>query len=370
MENPAKTALVLGGGAPNATLMAGALLAFLDHKVQFDIISTSGAGALIGLLYLVPRGKSPAEALKATPNYGISDLLYNGFPVNYKVFQKSWPFSNYDTLVQSWLKYNPFYSANPKNPYQRLMNDWLLLMASLWKPTDLTYWSKGLCANVPFIEQVIDFEALRNVREEFYINAYNIRTREMECFDKSEITAAHFRAAMAYPFIYPPVEINGDFYIEGATKDCLNFKNLLNSKDASGKLVPRNDIKTIVVFDVLGAEQLIHVPNDLWDAYNISIITPLVEIAMDDIKIFEAEHLRKYPGLDLFKVDFYGDLQEEADRVFAHALDWSFDNLQKLFELGYQAGERFCQRYWKDGRFLHAPEAAAEWPLVTTEVAG
>ena len=49
----AKTALVLGGGAPNATLMSGALVAFAAAGVHFDVISTAGAGALIGLLYVL-----------------------------------------------------------------------------------------------------------------------------------------------------------------------------------------------------------------------------------------------------------------------------------------------------------------------------
>jgi hypothetical protein len=49
-----KKALVIGGGAPNSALVAGALVAFVDRGVRFDVISTSGAGALMGLLY-TPR---------------------------------------------------------------------------------------------------------------------------------------------------------------------------------------------------------------------------------------------------------------------------------------------------------------------------
>ena len=49
-------ALVLGGGAPNLTLMAGAVAALDDAGVEFDVVSTSGAGMLIGLLYAAPKG--------------------------------------------------------------------------------------------------------------------------------------------------------------------------------------------------------------------------------------------------------------------------------------------------------------------------
>jgi hypothetical protein len=37
-----KTAQLIGGGAPNSTLIAGALAAFLDAGIRFDVISTSG----------------------------------------------------------------------------------------------------------------------------------------------------------------------------------------------------------------------------------------------------------------------------------------------------------------------------------------
>lgn len=57
-------ALVLGGGAPNLTLMAGAVTALDDAGVEFDIVSTSGAGMLIGLLYAAPKGGDRAAALK------------------------------------------------------------------------------------------------------------------------------------------------------------------------------------------------------------------------------------------------------------------------------------------------------------------
>src|SRR5262249_50016108 len=50
-------ALVLGGGAPNLTLMAGAVAALDDAGVEFDVVSTSGAGMLIGLLYAAPKGR-------------------------------------------------------------------------------------------------------------------------------------------------------------------------------------------------------------------------------------------------------------------------------------------------------------------------
>jgi len=46
VDTKSRTALVLGGGAPNSALMAGALAAFQEEGVTFDVVSTSGAGGL------------------------------------------------------------------------------------------------------------------------------------------------------------------------------------------------------------------------------------------------------------------------------------------------------------------------------------
>ena len=82
-----KKALVIGGGAPNSTLIAGALAAFLAEGIEFDVISASGAGVLMGLLYTAPRDVGPREALMKWAEVGVADSIYKLFPVNYKVFK-------------------------------------------------------------------------------------------------------------------------------------------------------------------------------------------------------------------------------------------------------------------------------------------
>ena len=53
-EHP-KIGLLASGGAPNLHLIAGALCAFHEDKKDFKVIGASGAGALAGLLYAVPK---------------------------------------------------------------------------------------------------------------------------------------------------------------------------------------------------------------------------------------------------------------------------------------------------------------------------
>lgn len=329
-----KTALILGGGAPNATLMAGALVAFEEAGVSFDAVSTAGAGALIGLLYLAPAGGDSLAALKKTVDLGVSDAIYDRFPVNYKVFQKPGPQAE---LFRRLVAASPLAQALERDgtsPMHSLLADWTRLMLACATPSDLDNDSLGLCAPVPFLEQIVDFAALARQSTPFYVNAYNIDDREMQTFSsaRGEINADAVRAALAFPFLYPPYQMKDPrdgqekYYYEGAAHDCLNYKALVQHEE---------EVRNIVVFDVLGAEQLMRKPRDLYDAWVLSIIVPLVEIARDDTKIFTEKHNRD-GRWNLLRLKF--DIPAER---WEKSLDWSRSNLETLFEIGYDSARRF-----------------------------
>ncbi|MBM3117446.1 patatin-like phospholipase family protein [Jeongeupia naejangsanensis] len=341
MKKANKTALVIGGGAPNMPLMAGALCAMLRQRVDFDVISTSGAGALVGLLYAAPKAGSPIAALAGMVEMGISDSLYRALPVNFKVFNKPGALAD---LFRDGLKASPYAQLVERmadvSPAFRLWSDWQQLLWATATPSDLSAESLGLCAHVPFVEDVVDFERLRTYEKPVYLNAYNVDRHEMAQWRGQDIDVAHFRAALSFPFLYPPTEIDGERYIEGAALDTLNFKALIGD-DASDP-----DIDTIVVFDVLGADRLLRAPRDLYDAWVMSIITPLTEIAKDDLKLFELVHNRNADGSEkraLLRVPLLSpDLPAERwERMF----DWSYSNMHTLFRIGFDAGLGFCREH-------------------------
>lgn len=330
-----QTALIIGGGAPNATLMSGALSAFDEAGVEFDAVSTAGAGALIGLLYLAPAGGDPRAALHGTVELGISDAIYEHFPVNYKVFQKPGALAD---LYRSLLQANPLAQALQQpaggGAADQLRADLMQLMFASLCPTDLDARSLGLCAAVPFLERFVDFDALARHRTRFYVNAYNIDDGYMQNFSsaRGEIDADTVRAALAFPFLYPPhrmkdpVDGAEKFYYEGAAHDCLNYRSLVENE---------TEVRDIVVFDVLGADQLMRKPRDLYDAWLLSIIVPLVEIARDDTKIFQDRHNRD-GRWNLLPLKF-----DIPDEHWDTALDWSRSNLERLFDIGYRSAQRF-----------------------------
>ena len=377
-------ALVLGGGAPNLTLMAGAVAALDDAGVKFDVVSTSGAGMLIGLLYAAPKGGDRAAALKNTVNMGVHDAIYRFFPVNFKVFHKP------GTLAQAYTKYwqiaadnrkaiegpagdfrdqwlkmlsaSPLFAPwaeawkqflgkfsspdNKSGDAQRFFDDWAALMLATFCPTDLSAASQGMCQPAPFVEQAVDFSKLKEFEGDFYMSAYCIESGKMEIFEKKDITIEQFQAALAFPLIYAPFKMNGMTYLEGAAKDTLNFKGLLEKRKRKGHPV----IDTIVVLDVLGMKELIAEPRGLYDAWVKSIIVPLTAIAEDDIKLFEQLHLENKVNLKkyfrgkkpkLVKIDFQKQISHNN---WPNVLDWSYSNLSALYEAGYRAGSAAAKK--------------------------
>jgi predicted acylesterase/phospholipase RssA len=348
-----KRVLLLGGGAPNSPLIAGALAAFLDEDITFDIISATGAGVLMGLLYLAPRGCTPREALKRWADIGIADSLYQFFPVNYKVFKRmgmdgsaKHPFFDAGPLAASWLQRLPDAAGD-------LWSDWTQQITASLSATDHDRAQLGLCAPLPFLEKSVDFAALAEARPEFYIDAYNLSRHEMVSWGKQEITPKHVRAALSFPFLYPPTEIDGDEYIEGAALNAIHIKPLLETRRQKPEL--RRDIGTMVLLDILGDEKLLQKPRSLYDAWVRSIITPLVKISRSDLRLFELEYntsTNTQPArCALLKANLTGGIRSEH---WPEVLDWSRSNMQRLFDIGYSTCRAFCVEHRQTLKGDHA----------------
>ena len=346
-ETRSKTALILGGGAPNSALMAGALAAFDDRGIAFDVISTSGAGGLIGLLWQAPQAATGAEALRNWVNSYVSDAIYDVFPVDYKVFFKPGAMAD---AWRAWLNAFPAVRAiadeRGDSPAVRLWSDLCQLAWATLSPSSLNAADVGLCARVPWADELIDFSRVKDIAPYFYLNAYNVTHEVMDNFTKEEIDLDRFKAAFAFPFIYGPYTFSGTSYYEGASHDCLNFETLL---------ARHSGLETVVVFDVLGLDSLIRVPRDLYDSWVLSMIIPLVKVAEDNLELFALKAnkgWRRSEGArtDLLVVPF--DVPEDQ---LPCVLDWSFSNGQRLFDVGYRSALQFLE---KEGAVLQAREAA------------
>ena len=153
--------------------MSGALLALHRAGLKFDMVSMAGGGGIVGLLYLSPKWMSSEQALENTRNFGVSDLLYSILPINYKLFSKFGPSA--DAFREFWHSLPAVQDAlhqHGKSRAEKLISDWILLIGAMACPSDVSYFSSGLCAHVPFVERAVDFENSRTLRR----TAQSVRT--------------------------------------------------------------------------------------------------------------------------------------------------------------------------------------------------
>ncbi|MEM1074757.1 MAG: patatin-like phospholipase family protein [Pseudomonadota bacterium] len=321
--------LVLGGGAPNLPLMSGALLALDDAGYEFEVVSTTGAGMLIGLMYAAPREGTRKEVLQATREMGVHDAIYNMFPVNFKIFHKAGPMAEaYTKFHQNWLAQMP-----RENEAQRFISDMTQFWVASFCPSDFSPTQNGLCQPPPWIDLVVDFDKLAAFKGEFLMSAYCIEDAEEVSFDKEAITSDHFKAALAMPFIYAPYKMDGKTYLEGSAFDTLAF--------SPGGVMSKNLVDTVIYFDVLGQRKLITEPKNLYDAWVRSIINPLTRIAEMDTEYYE-NHQAKLKNIDVLRMPFRNNISEEQ---WPKVLDWSYSNMSALFDVGYKTGQDFAEEH-------------------------
>lgn len=321
--------LVLGGGAPNLPLMSGALLALDEAGIEFKVVSTTGAGMLIGLMYAAPRHGTREETLQATREMGVHDSIYNVFPVNFKIFHKSGPMAEaYTKFHQEWLAQIP-----RRNSHERFISDMTQFWMAAFCPPDLSPNQNGLCQPPPWIDMVVDFDKLKDFPGEFLMSAYSIEDEEEISFNKEDITSDHFKAALAMPLIYSPYKMDGKTFLEGSAFNTLAFN--------PGQVMSRNLIDTVIYFDVLGQRKLITEPTSIYDAWVHSIINPLTRIAEMDTAAYEKGDA-ELDDVDVLRMPFRNNISEEQ---WPKVLDWSYSNMSTLFDVGYKTGQEFAEEH-------------------------
>jgi predicted acylesterase/phospholipase RssA len=335
-----KKALLLGAGGPLGGLEAGALIALDEMGVKFDIISGACIGSVLTLTYASPaNGMTGREALEMWCNAsGLSDLIYHSIcQSNYKVFQKNGRMFN--PVSDAWLEYmtriNPFYTINPANEFQRFANDMYLFWLTAMTPGFMAPDQPSISRIAPFLESFIDFDNLKNLDRDIYINAMNVTDKKIDIFDKEQITMQHLIAGSSLFFICPQQKIGDKWYGEGSYIDSLNYKGLMESRRLATNS-KEDDIETLVVMNILNKEAVIRTPNSLYDAYNLSIMLPFITIAEDDTKLYELKHKGKK---NLLKVGF--KIPEEHA---PYVMDWSASNFKILRDIGYEAGVEFYKK--------------------------
>jgi predicted acylesterase/phospholipase RssA len=333
-----KVALLLGGGAPNSTLMTGCLLAFDEAGVKFDVYSASGAGGAMALMYLCPKGMSRQDMMRNSVNMSVSDAIFKFLPVNYKVFQKeSFISGAYRKMLSALPGYDLVMNQYGMSRSTKFASDLLQLWWAATTPTTLNYFSSGCCAHEPFLHDLIDFGAIEHLKEELYLNSYCVEDRRMVIFGKDTINQQTLAASLGYPFFYKSVKMRGKTYMEGCAVDAFNVQGLFEHD---------KDIRSIVVLNAFGNEGYIQAPSNLWDAYVQSYVLPLAELCRKDLKLLRHWYLPQWNEhhpdnqAEMITIDF-----KVPAEWLPTAMDWSESNMQRMFDLGYETGKKYVEHH-------------------------
>jgi NTE family protein len=356
--------------------------------------------------------KRPDKALRDVVEFGIDERIYRAFPVGYKTFIKQGWFTRQIHQLAGQLKADvlprPFPGEAPPPGYdpekqrrKRFYNDLIDFWATALTPPRIGPTSRGLCEPLPYLEGLIDFRKANTLASPsgldftipipipwpivlpdpiplrgpkpgpaqmvavplhlgwFYVNAYNLNTKKIESLSNDEpknpatgfpgsLSAEAIRAALSFPFIYPPQELAGAPYCEGALVDPLNLPAAIGTIADVNKAVDKSKVSklrtgvTFYLFDVLGSleDPLMFCPENLWEAYGLSIVTPIISLANKSKRLFEATWK---PPVKLEQLKFV--IPERSRR---RPLEWTYANMTALWDAGWKAGETFIRDHGRD----------------------
>jgi len=333
-----KLGVVISGGAPTLHIAAGALCAFCEKEVKFDVVACSGAGALPGLLYLAPKRGNPIDALKGVVNLNIHDAIYDLIPNNYKVFFKYGPFSNiFYRLGQMLPHFPPDQLAS--SPLKRLVNDWIDLVTAAVTPTTLTYWSKSVLNRVQVVNDLVDWNKLASLPQHFFLNAFSLDTRELQVFRKTDMSPDAFYAALAMPWLYPPTSATAataPLYTEGASHDPTAIEAVLENKQPE-----LSKMDSIVVIDTISAD-LWTDPESIYEALELTIMDPIVTLAENVAALYSLQDVIFNKSTPTYP-KVYRLRYEIPPWQRGKLLEWSYSNAVSLWNIGHRAALTFLK---------------------------
>jgi hypothetical protein len=224
------------------------------------------------------------------------------------------------------------------SPLKRLINDWIDLSIAATTPSTYESFSQGLMTQVPLIDDLVDFERLRQSSTKFYLNAFNVSEKKLHIFDNTSMDTQAYAAAQAMFFLFSPERrAGGDLFSSGSTHDptgllALCLKNMLN-------------FDVLIMLDPLSAA-FWREPVNVYDAFQLMLMNPIVAL---EVLLFGLYANREYQVNSgsmqsgkklpkLYRVPF--DVPPE---YYPTMLQWTHSNAIRLQHIGYQAAMQFAQ---------------------------
>jgi NTE family protein len=339
--------ILLSGVGPSMTLLSGAMLAFLDRKPDLDragikikVISTSGIGALIGLLYLAPKNCSPEEALSELPNLFITDALYNLVPFNFRLYTRNTP------LGQQFWEFGqtlPRASVEPgkRRPLRRLFNDLVDLGIFAATPPQLDPRANGLLELAPFVEDWIDFDRAVELAGEtkFYMNSFDLTSRQPKIFNnqtRDSLNYENFDGAQSFLVRQSPNRSGDAVLTSGLAHDPAAIAAIRNFHSDNEKL------NYIVTLDPI-PHAYRREPENLQDAFQLMLMNPIVTLQTQLLGVYAAgeSKAKNLPPLYCIPLDDRDSPYHVGAGDYPNLLRWLHSSAVRFEDVGWYAANDF-----------------------------
>jgi predicted acylesterase/phospholipase RssA len=359
-----KKAIALSGGGPAVGIEIGALKAFEEKGIDFDIFSCACVGSWVGCLYnSLPPGP---DRIKKVEDFFfdkifIPDDIYESFPICYKVFRvdyfgdmKKYAAKLFDPETYKHLflpeRISEYFKKIQTKPPQTTdeicyyisegmaINPYIRFLCEMNYKVNKSGVA-GLVNSKGFVEQNIDMEGLFKNDKLVYLNAYNMTKRELERFvnrnNHKEYEAISADALMAGSSVLEYTENRTvgegeDKYCEGAVINTVELDTLINHDH-------RDEIDEIWVVKIADYHQ-VKPPQNIIEASLIAVMLPFDTISDDDIEIF-SHHMRT--NADVNKARLIR-INMNYDAVNYH---WSHANLKEGIKVGYEGTLKAIEEY-------------------------
>lgn len=369
-----KRAIALSGGGPVVGIEIGALKAFEQENIDFDIYSCACVGSWVGCLY---NSLSPGTGrLRQVEDFFkdeifIADDVYQSFPINYKVFRRDY-LSDSQKLMEKIFDVNTYrhlflpnklweyawkFVTNPPkttDEYCYYISEGMALNPFIRLSTELQYnvaksGVAGLISSGAFVNKFIDFNNLLKSDKIVYLNAYNLSRKQMEVFVNrsgnpkySPMSADALMAGSSVLHYTENRTIGGkeDKYCEGAVINTVELDHLLDD---------HSDLDEIWVIKIADYKE-IKPPENLIEAELLGVMLPFDTISDDDIVLF-SQRLQEYNRKNNKNIRLVNVLMKYGMLNY----HWNHSNLSQGINVGYQgtlnAINQFNQNRGASGRF-------------------
>lgn len=298
--------LALQGGGAHGALAWGILDYMLeDGRLEVEGFTATSAGTMNALAFaqgMHEGGRDGAREKLKEFWWEVSKAGVVFSPVHGNPFERMWGF------------------GNGENPFAYFMFD---TMTRMFSPQQFNPLNVNPLRDV--IDKVIDFEKIRSCKKlKLFISATNVRNGKTKIFNREDITLDVALASSCLPFLFHPVEIDGEFFWDGGyTGNPALYPLFYETTSCDIVLIHLNPLYREEVPDT--APEIMNRVNEV--SFNASLLKDLRAIAFvkklieHDMIKDEYKHLYKDLMVHPIRAD---DMMKEYSISSKFDTDWNF----------------------------------------------